>query len=128
MNFAVREAQLVEWLQQAQRERDQAKQGLAAVEAQKATLVEWLQNAQHERDDARQERDRLQKQIQAQQSHHPMQYYPLPATPSVAEECVKLAQRLADLHPGIVRSDQAEMEQIRSIMNGLSCGGGASTK
>ena len=89
---------------------------LEAAETEKATLNEWLQQAQRERDDARKE---LKQPSPLQGS--PMMSFPLPAPPSAAQECVTLAQRLADLDPAWA-SEKAQIEHIRSTMTALGCG------
>src|SRR6516162_7770691 len=94
---------LIEWLQQAQRERGEANQDTAASEAQKATLIGWLQTAQHEG------------------KTPAMQTYPLPAPPTAAQECVNLAQRLAGLDPAW-ESEKVQIEHIRFTMTALGCG------
>jgi hypothetical protein len=103
---------LIEWLQQAQRERDEARQGVEAAEAQKATLVGWLQTDQHEANAAKQE-----KQRPASLS------FPVhsPVAATAAQECVNLAHRLADLDPKAA-FDNAEIDHIRSTMTALGCG------
>jgi hypothetical protein len=123
---------LIDWLQQAQRERDdvrreldgvqherdEAKQAAVATEAQKKTLVEWLQEAQ-----------RLSGTASTELTSRPFVTYPLhaPAAATSEQECVNLAHRLADLNPSWA-SDKVEIEHIRSTMTGLGCGCGASKK
>jgi hypothetical protein len=118
---------LIEWLEQSQHERDQARQGHAAAEAQRTTMVEWLQSAQRERDAARQQYDQLQKDLQAQRSRSASQTYPLRPPPTAAEECVRLAQRIAELDPARA-NEKVQAEHIRSTMTALGCGCDASKK
>jgi hypothetical protein len=123
---------LIEWLQQAQRERDEAKQLAGEAEAQKATLVEWLQSAQHERDDVRQERDQLQKQTGQSPASpltgSPLLNYPIPGkcppVNPVAQECAKLARELVEgRDTGFIVGlpDEETRKNIRSAMTGLNC-------
>jgi hypothetical protein len=114
---------LIEWLQQAQRNRDEAKQLAAEAETQKATLVEWLQNAQHERDDVRQE---LQRQRKPSPLQGPaMMTFLLPGeTPkgdTTAQECINLAHSLANLNPN-KGPDKSQIEHLRATMTALGCG------
>jgi hypothetical protein len=129
-SYAAQEARLATLsgrLQQGQREVSEANRSVVVAEAQKATLIDWLQTAQHERDNARQERDQLRKNLEAQQSSPTFQTYSLPARPTAAQECVTLAQRLADLGPAWA-SEKAQIEHIRSTMTALGCGCGDSKK
>jgi hypothetical protein len=92
-----RESTLIEWLQQAQRERDDARQGVEATAAHKATLIEWLQTAERERDRARQELDQLQKQMQDVRLRAPSAI-PIPTqqqpNPQVCVELLRLLSAL----------------------------------
>jgi hypothetical protein len=67
---------LVKWVEQAQRDATEANRSIAAAEAQKVTLIDWLQTAHHERDEARQDRDQLQKQMQDARRRAPSGVFP----------------------------------------------------
>jgi hypothetical protein len=110
---------IMKWLQQAERDRDEAKQGAAAAEAQKATLVEWLQTARHEANETKTKQDA---------QFLPEVTYSLGPAPAATagQECVNLAHRLAYLNPK--GADKAEIDHIRSTMTALGCGCGASQK
>lgn len=90
---------------QAQHDRDEAKQAEAAAEAQKTTLVEWLKIAQRE--------NKTPGMITYDVRPH--------RAATAAEECLSLAQRLADLDPGWA-NQKVEIEHLRSTMTALGCG------
>lgn len=119
---------LMEWLQQAQRERDEAKQGAAAVEAQKATLMGQIQQAQRERDDARQELNQLQKQTQDARLRA-NSAIPLPGrqapNPRVCVELLQLRSKVSSIgankHEWDVFADHPLDEDILSVMKSTGC-------
>jgi hypothetical protein len=115
-------AELIKWVQNAQRDRDAARQQLdyerdeqkqtaAASEAQKATLVEWLQNAKNEGS--------------KRNGTSPMVTFTMPGeTPkgdTTAQECINLADSLAKLNPND-RFNKTKIEHLRSTMSVLGCG------
>jgi hypothetical protein len=101
-------------------------------ETQKSTLIEWLQQTQRERDDARRDRDQLQKQVEGRQSRPPMLSYPTlkdtvkTPTPN-PEVCADLLRQLnappavPQKHEWYVLGQDQEKVEIRSVMKNLGC-------
>jgi hypothetical protein len=142
-------ATVIEWLAEAQKERDQAiaerksaqngwaadrvtmeamqsqsaetRRQLVDAELQKASLIEWLQNAQLER-------DQLQKNLQAQQQHSGtpgMQSYGPPPKTQMADPkvCADLLRQLSDqMADKQAPHGSGSLEgDIRSVLQNLGC-------
>jgi hypothetical protein len=126
--FEARKLTLLEWLQQAQRERAEAKQDASAIEAQKSTLMGWVQQAQRERDNAHQELNQLQKQMQDARLRAPSTI-PLPPRkrPVDPQVCAELLRQMASpspeskKHEWIVTDPDQVKEDVRSVMQNLGC-------
>jgi hypothetical protein len=122
---------LVGWLQQAQRERDEAKQGAAVAEAQKDTLMGWIQQAQRERDNSRQELNQLQKQMQDARLRAPSTIaLPPEKRPADPKVCAYLLQELENAPQAEARNQQQHVwhelggsleKDVRAILKTVGC-------
>jgi hypothetical protein len=121
---------LVDWLVQAQREAEGEKRAAVAAEAQNATLSKSLQQAERDRDSARQERDQLQKQMQDARLRAPSGIFPPSRSPPDPQVCARLLQQLADAPQAEAKNQQQHVwlelgssleEEIRSVMRNLGC-------
>jgi hypothetical protein len=103
---------LIEWLQQAQRERDEAKQRAAEAEAQKATLIERLQTAQGGAGKAR-----------PAELNYPVRTQ-IP-NPAVCADLLRLRSNVSSpelkKHEWNVFQDHPLEEDVRSVMKNLGC-------